>query len=135
MSTFVDTSAFYALLDRDDTFHEAAKAVWRRLIEQDETLATSNYVLLESAALAQNRLGIQAVKAFHEDILPVVHPEWINASTHLNAISALLTAARRNLSLVDCTSFEVMRRLGIHRVFTFDEHFRDQGFQILNNER
>ena len=43
----------------------------------------------------------------------------------------MLTAARRRLSLVDCVSFDVMRRLGLNRVFCFDQHFEEQGFDIV----
>jgi len=44
-----------------------------------------------------------------------------------------LTAARRQLSLVDCISFEVMRRRGIKTAFTFDDHFAEQGFETSIN--
>jgi predicted nucleic acid-binding protein len=43
----------------------------------------------------------------------------------------LNTANRRQLSLVDYTGFETMRHLGIEKVFTFDEHFREQGFELI----
>ena len=57
--------------------------------------------------------------------------DWIGEEQHDVAIQTVLTANRRNLSLVDCASFETMRRLGIETVFTFDEHFRDQGFKVV----
>jgi predicted nucleic acid-binding protein len=44
--------------------------------------------------------------------------------------SALLAANRRLLSLVDCTSFQTMRLRGISRVFTFDHHFKEYGFEV-----
>ena len=37
----------------------------------------------------------------------------------------------RQLSLVDCTSFVVMRQIGIDDVFAFDRHFAEQGFTVL----
>ena len=40
-----------------------------------------------------------------------------------HAVAALLAANCRQLSLVDCTSFQAMRQLGIATVFTFDAHF------------
>jgi uncharacterized protein len=46
-------------------------------------------------------------------------------------MSALLAANRRTLSLVDCSSFDIMRKFGIDTVFTFDPHFREQGFSVV----
>ena len=63
MNCFVDTSAFYAILDADDRNH------------------------------------------------PAVRDQW-----------------RRQLSLVDCISFDVMHRHGIRWAFAFDSHFKEQGF-------
>jgi predicted nucleic acid-binding protein len=43
-------------------------------------------------------------------------------------LSALLAAGRRHLSLVDCVSFVIMRRLGIRAYLGLDAHFAEQGF-------
>ena len=32
---------------------------------------------------------------------------------------------------LDCTSFILMRRLGLNNVFAFDPHFKQQGFEVL----
>jgi len=44
----------------------------------------------------------------------------------------LISANLRKLSLVDCTSFVLMRRLGVETAFAFDQHFVEQGFVCLN---
>jgi len=38
---------------------------------------------------------------------------------------------RKKLSLVDCVSFNLMRRLGVKKVFAFDPHFKEQGFTLV----
>ena len=128
MSVFVDTSAFLALLDASDQFHTAAATVWRRLLESESRLVTSSYVLVETFALTQNRLGPAASRTFERDILPTVEVIWIDQDLHRSSVAAFLAAARRRLSLVDCVSFEVMRANGISRAFAFDRHFAEQGF-------
>ena len=125
MRIFIDTSAFFALLDRDDVNHQKAKKRWGDVLSYENTLVTSNYVLVECFALMQSRLGLEAVRGFQEDILPLINIEWVNAETHKSGVSALLAASRRKLSLVDCVSFEIMRTLGIKNFFAFDPHFAE----------
>jgi len=131
MRAFIDTSGFYAMLDRDDANHSKAKKIWSNLLVSDNFLITSNYVLIETFALAQNRLGLEAVRGLQEDIIPLLNIEWIKLETHNTGMGALLTASKRKLSLVDCVSFEIMRALGLKLVFAFDPHFSDQGFTLL----
>ena len=131
MNVFIDTSAFMAVLNADDLHHARARQVWQDLIRAGATLVCSNYILVETFALVQSRLGMTAIRTLQNDVLPIVSVEWIDEATHHAGISSLLTASRRQLSLVDCTSFDTMRRLGIERVFTLDGHFAEQGFECL----
>ena len=100
MSIFIDTSAVYALLDRDDADHKKAKKVFVDLLDSENILITSNYVLVESFALIQNRLGLEAARRFEEDMIPLINIQWVNAGTHKSGMSALLAASRRKLSLI-----------------------------------
>jgi predicted nucleic acid-binding protein len=131
MTIFIDTSAFYALLDRDDDNHEAAKGAWMKILNAENTLVTSDYVLVETFALLQNRLGVVAVRAFQEDLLPIVNIEFVNPETHRSGTAALLASSKRKLSLVDCISFDIMRTLGIKTAFAFDDHFKEAGFRAI----
>jgi uncharacterized protein len=131
MNVFVDTSALYAVLDADDADHQVVVERWAKLIGDQSVLVTSSYVLVETISLVQHRLGMQAVRAFYENMLPMLRIQWVDERSHHAAMTALLTAARRQLSLVDCVSFELMRQLQIRTALTLDRHFREQGFESL----
>ena len=57
---FIDTSAFYALMDRSDSYHQSASKLWAHMLDKGYYLKTSNYVTVETLALLQNRLGFEA---------------------------------------------------------------------------
>mgnify|MGYP002397863430 CR=1 FL=1 len=128
---FVDTSAIYALFDIDQPQSAQAVTTWLSILEQAIPLVTNNYVLVETTALLQSRHGIDSIQNFQKNIMPYLQVAWIDENTHTKIINNLLTINRRSLSLVDCSSFETMRLLGIRKVFTFDTHFREQGFTLI----
>jgi predicted nucleic acid-binding protein len=115
----------------DDVNHSAARSAWLELLNRGEDLVCTNYVLVETFALIQNRLGMGAMRAFQEDVVPLLGVEWLDAVHHQAAMAALMIAGRRSLSLVDCASFETMSRLGLRTAFTFDPHFKEQGFTCI----
>lgn len=125
---FLDTAGLMAVLDSDDHFHPPACEIWVYWNTHATLLRTSNYVVLEASALVQRRLGMQALHLLHESLLAPVDIVWVSQNLHRRALAALWVANRRHLSLVDCTSFELMRQLDIRHVFTFDRHFAEQGF-------
>jgi len=131
MMVFIDTSAFLAVLDVGDANHAAAKALWEKMITAGAVLLSHNYILVETSALVSRRLGIEAIRAFERDIVPVLRVEWVTRDIHCVAAAAHMIAARRALSLVDCVSFEVMRRSEIRTAFAFDRHFQEYGYELI----
>lgn len=121
---FVDTGAFYALADRSDRHHSAARSAWLEVAGTEE-LVTTDHVVVESWLLLRARLGRSAAMA------------WWDALTR-GAVAVLGVTGQdfgrareiaggwpdQEFSLVDCTSFAVLERLGIERAFAFDAHFR-----------
>lgn len=128
---FIDTSAFLALLDMNDIYHERATKKWIALLEEGRECVTSNYVLLESIAITQKRLGLEAVQELSNNILEHIHVDWVDEAQHVQALESVLSTNRRKLSFVDCTAFQTMRRLGIETTFTFDSHFREEGYDVI----
>lgn len=130
-TVFVDTSGIYAFLVPEDTNHRASLRVAKELEAEGVSLVSTSYVVHETVALLQARSGVDAVRRFHEAVVPGMEVVWIDAETHGRGMSALLAARNRKVSLTDWTSFEVMRDRGIDRAFAFDPHFRRRGFRLL----
>ncbi len=129
--TLVDSSALYAYLDARDQNHQLARETLTELIEGRDDLVTHNYVVVESSALIQRRLGAEAVRVFLDDMLPALRVLWIDEPTHQLATAAMRGSLNRGVSLVDWTSFVTMRERGIDRAFAFDADFQSQGLQVI----
>lgn len=130
---FVDTSALYATFDADDGHHGAATIAWEQLLnglEQGAIAAvTHSSIIVETTALVQRRLGMTAVRTLLDDVLPLFEVVWVDSELHAQATTALLAANQRQISLVDWTSFAVMRERAIDEAFAFDDDFAQRGFE------
>ncbi len=128
---FLDTSAVYALASTADPNHTVAVRMFARLLEADETFLTHNYILVESFALLQSRLGLPAAIAFERDS-HAFEIEWIDLPTHAAAASRWI-ARKQAVSFVDEVSFLVMQRRAIETAMAFDRDFERAGFRLARS--
>jgi uncharacterized protein len=128
---FVDTSALYALADRADRNHDEARLRFSAVLKAAEGLLTHNYVLVESIALIQNRIGVAAALdlARTADNFEI---EWVDAKLHQEAIRALARSPKRRISFVDQVSFLVMRGRSVQTALAFDRDFEQEGFRVYS---
>lgn len=124
-----DTSAIYALADKKDINNKRAKALLPQALQSEEELIFHNYVITESLALLQRRLGLQSAKDFLVQTTKF-RTLWIDPPLHKLAEDYFHKHATRNVSFVDCVSFVVMKQHNISTAFAFDEDFRKAGFQL-----
>lgn len=128
---FLDTVGLLAVWDRADQWHQQASPVYEEILKQRTPLFTTTAILLEcgnAAArrpyrLAVDRLRLRLERA--ETLIAITDADWRTAWTAYEGGEA------DNAGVVDQLSFAVMRRLGITRVFSNDQHFRAAGFETL----
>jgi predicted nucleic acid-binding protein len=131
MSVFGDTSALYPLLVKTEASHAATRATFAELLDSDRAIWTTSFVLVETMALLQHRIGLPAARDFDEEILPVLSIHWVDEDLYQRGVERLWREDRRRLSLVDCVGFEFMKLKGLTTAFTVDPHFKQAGFKVL----
>ncbi|MBI4066783.1 PIN domain-containing protein [Candidatus Gottesmanbacteria bacterium] len=130
-SIFIDTAFFKALIDTKDDFHEDAVTILERLNKQSTQLITSNFILDETITLIRVKCGRDRVKDLQRSLLKLKRFKIIRVISldEKNAWEWFWNDWSR-LSFTDCVSFALMKRLGLTRVATFDNHFQKAGFQV-----
>ncbi len=121
-AVFVDTSAVLALMVGTDRAHADAVAGFEKLRSRGAELVTTSYVLVETYALIDRRLGRGAVISFRERFAPLLRVIWVDAGLHDQGLDRLAKGSS-GLSLVDAVSFEAIREHRILEAFAFDRHF------------
>ena len=128
---FVDTSAALALVNPKDEYHDTSTAVIAALLDDGEELFTHNYVMLETIALLQRRVGLTAAAAFQRDAQNNLRIHWVTEDDHNLAVDRWLERGTRRLNLVDCMSFVVMEMFGCETAFAYDSDFKTEGFELV----
>ena len=117
---FVDSSVWFAAADSGDRDNARAKAA----LQTGEPLITTDHVLIETWNLLHHKLHEHAAEQFWDELRNGVAVIECVGPGDLQAAWEIGQAWRdQDFSLVDLTSFAVMRRLGIERAASLDLHF------------
>lgn len=126
---FMDSSALYALADKDDSNNPAAHLIKERLIRERLRVITINILVIECHALILSRPGHQKARDWLVNLpLPVIR---ITEDDEKRGKAIIQQYHDKDFSLADAISFAIMERLGLRHAFTFDDHFRRYGFTVL----
>lgn len=119
-----DTSALYALVDRDDVHHEAAVAFLKAELE-NLTLIVLEPTLFETLSLVRTRLGrapaaktLEALEASPRVRVAHLDPEEMEA-----VWQTVREFSESSLSAFDCAIAAYARLHGIKEVFAVDGRF------------
>lgn len=138
MSTFVDSSVWFASVVTRDRNNARAKEVLRQATARG--LITTDHVIVETWLLLNRRQHRPAAEAYWGAIRRgVAQVEFATLADWQTAWAIGEAFADQDFSLVDRTSFAVMERLGLTRVASFDRDFavyrygrnRDRAFEVL----
>ena len=132
-NVFVDTWAWYALADTRDREHRLAQSANEQLLDQGHTFVTTNFVLDETITLIRYHIHHAAAVRFWQAVQNLMDTGLLKvvriSESHEAAAWAIFEQYDdQALSYTDCTSFAVMRELGLSHVFSADHHFVILGF-------
>ena len=119
---FADTVGLLAIWNRDDQWHQQAQGALQQLRKARAVFYTTRCVLLECGGeVCRLRRSLTADETLIEPTASDWEAAWF----------AYERGEAGDAGIVDQTSFQVMRRLGLTRAFTNDGHFRAAGFETL----
>lgn len=134
---FYDTWAYAALANAADPHHGAAADADREAQRLGYAAVTSDYVLDETITLLHVSAGAEVALEVADALLAQVAAEtlFLVDVDHRRRDDAFvlfrkLAPDTPRLSFTDCTSFAVMKELGIALAFTSDPHFHRPGAPI-----
>jgi predicted nucleic acid-binding protein len=127
---FVDTGAWYALVDSDDADHKAAAAF---LASNTMPLITTNFIFSETVTLIRYRIGHEAARSFGQKLMEssFVRVVAVTPADEERAWDIFSKYRDQDFSFVDCISFAVMERMKLSTAFGFDRHFSVMRYAVV----
>ena len=130
---FADTLYWVALIHRKDQWHHAAVKASRtlagcHLVTTDEVLAEVLAAFCQAGPVLRQRAAT-LIRRLHQRPTITIRPQ--SRATFLTGLGLYEARPDKGYSLTDCVSMEAMRQEGITEVLTRDNHFTQEGFQIL----
>lgn len=127
---FVDTGAWYALIDKKYPDHAQAKEFY---FKNSLPLLTTNFIFDETVTLLMSRLGWKMACKFGENVKKssLSSLVYITDTDEEKAWDIFLKYKDAGYSYTDCTSFALMERLKVEAAFTFDRHFKTMKFKAM----
>lgn len=131
---FIDTSAFLALYIQNDDFHERAVDCLMFLNLNQVNFITSNFIIDETYTFLRSNWGKKTALGFADllaDNSQFIKIDRVSIDDEKTAFKYFETLDGRGVSFTDCTSFAMMKRIGIETAYTFDRDFERAGFKII----
>jgi len=117
VKVFIDTTFFYALYNKNDTFHKDAKEKFAHVIMSEYELWTNNLILIETTSLIFYRQGFQKLKIFIDWYKEFLMTQWFLEEDFWNIFKEDFSD---KLSIVD-RSLMISARNNDSPILTFDE--------------
>ncbi|HKZ64009.1 MAG TPA: PIN domain-containing protein [Thermoplasmata archaeon] len=130
---FYDTGAWVGLSVANDRNAPAARKLHSETSRGAHgSIVTSDFVLDEAATLIRMSADVETAARFLRGVMDgTATLIWIDPEHFRNALALLEKHRDKRWSFTDCTSFVVMRELGIDRAFSFDRNYEQAGFTRL----
>jgi predicted nucleic acid-binding protein len=135
MKTFIHTSAWLAIVNRNDPEHAAFTEEFQRVLEEGDRLYTTN-VAIGQVLSELKHVDLQKAFRFHEIVEEAwfgthLHILWIGRKTQWDALKMWKRFPNLKLDVFDFASVILMNRRNIRQILTRNRDFYELGFKIL----
>lgn len=132
---FVDADALVAISDANDSNHKKAINLATFLKEKDFGLYISSFAFGEAITVTSQNVSLKKAVELGKDIKSGMCSVVDTNSSHLNkAFIRFSQQASKNSRFTDMVNMVLMDEFKIKIIFSFDNHYPQNGYQFLKAE-
>ena len=125
MTCFIDTSAWIAIVDKDNPNHQKSSEYLEQILQKNAKIITNNVVLDETIDSIKITSGRKLAEDFStvvdESILTInLRMDWVSRRMRRNALVNYLKSSSKELKLRHFFIIETIKKKKIDIIFSFD---------------
>jgi uncharacterized protein len=135
-TVFIDSSAWIAILDRNNPNHKISRSYYENLLNKNIRLVTNNFCVDNTISFLKLITGNEQTKKFlsiiDESVLTInLHVDWISRRIRRNAMELFLNSSNAKLTLQHFYIQESLKRKRVDFIFSFDPLLKEFDFPVM----
>ncbi|MBN2424883.1 MAG: PIN domain-containing protein [Calditrichaceae bacterium] len=135
MTCFIDTSAWIAIVDKDDPNHQKSSEYLEQILQKNAKIITNNVVLDETIDSIKIKSGRKLAEDFStiidESILTInLRMDWVSRRMRRNALLNYLKSSSKELKLRHFFIIETIKKKKIDIIFSFDPAWKSYDMAV-----
>lgn len=131
-SIFIDADAFISLHHVEHVNNLRSIQTLKSIENESVKIITCSYVILEAATILSMYIEKTLGSKFAHKILYDSDIKVISGDKYLGeGINIMRKQSSKNISLNDCVYFAICKELEIKEVFSYDVHWKKNGFKLI----
>jgi len=136
IKVFIDSTGWYALLQREHEHHEVAKEYFQQILDSRTRLYT-NITEISSAIfkIKQNcglSVAIDFSKLIDQSVLSTnLNVSWLTRRIHRSALKQFFSIKDTQIEIRHCLIFEEVKKKKINIIFSFDDTLKSFGIPLM----
>ena len=131
MKVYLDSDVIVASYDTRDILHANAVNLGNKISGKNLNIVVGVNILIEVLTMVSQRVGMKKSKELLDYFYQDCEIVYLDSEIISKANIIFKKRTSKNISYSDCISFAIMKVMKIKKVFSFDNHFKKQGFEML----
>jgi predicted nucleic acid-binding protein len=136
IKVFIDSSGWYALVQREHEHHEAAKEYFQQILDSRTRLYTNITEISSAIFKIKQNCGLSVAtdfsKLIDQSVLSTsLNVSWMTRRLHRSALKHFFTIKDVQIEIRHCLIFEEVKKKKINFIFSFDDTLKSFGIPLM----
>jgi predicted nucleic acid-binding protein len=136
IKVFIDSTAWYALVQKKHEYHEEAKEYFQQIIDSRTRPYTNITEITSAISMIKQNCGLSVAtdfsKLIDQSVLSTnLNVSWLTRRHHRAALKQFFSIKEAGIEIRHCLIFEEVKKKKINIIFSFDDTLKSFGIPLM----